>query len=37
MMNIDPTNVQFDSANLNDDYVIDILDIVIMVNLIMGQ
>ena len=32
---IEPTDVQFDSADLNDDEVIDVLDIVTMVNMIM--
>jgi len=37
MMNIDPTNIQFESADLNNDNIVDILDIVMMVNVIMGQ
>ena len=32
---IEPTDVQFDSANLNNDNVLDVLDIVTMVNMIM--
>ena len=37
MDNIEPANIQFDSADLNDDNILDVLDIVIMVNLIIGQ
>ena len=37
MQTLDPTNVQFDSADLNNDNIVDILDIVIMVNMIMEQ